>query len=183
MAKKYTSDDVVLFLNLIVAELNTKYNTNIKLFLDSSLHFADTCFLPPDARIFLGTKDLELLPYINHPRLFSESELITISQYVVHEFFHGEQERRILTNPTLDIQLTADYILSYIFHSFYEENHTLSLLEIDVERKSWKFLSEKLPQYLNISQAKADRILCSIFASEKNEFFKYSDHTIVDNFL
>ena len=179
----YSLAGVKLALNHLLADLNKKFNLSIKLTISKDLPLENTYYNSVEQMIFLGFKDFSLGDVRAKPRRVSRSELTKIVQYMVHEFFHSEQERRILTNPFIDKQLTADYLLTEIFYDFYKNNHTLSLLEIDTERKSWKYLSEKMPGTLIVSQSRCDRILYSLFATMKNSFFEYADPYVVDMFF
>ena len=179
----FNSRQIVAICKDIVADLNRKYNLNVTLYFDRDIPFSKTFCSLDEKEIHLGIKDLDLRTKVRNPKNYTLKESFEIFQYVVHEFFHFEQELRILLFPLKDKLLTLDLITAEVFHDIYNENHTVSLIEVDVEDKSWKYLSDNLSKYVDIPQKKIESTLCSLFADPDNEFYTKVEPKFKDTFL
>ena len=177
------SKQIVAICKDIVDDLNKKHNLNITLIFDEEKEFSETFCSFKKEEIHLGVKDLDLRTKVRDPKNYTLKESFEIFQYVVHEFFHFEQELRIFLFPLEDKLLTLDLIIPEVFHDIYNDNHTVSLIEVDVEDKSWKYLSDNLHKYVDIPQKKIESTLCSLFADPENEFYAKIEPKLKDTFL
>ena len=154
----------------VVNTLNHIYNKDINLFFDRDIELEETCYFEKDKRIHLGIKFTALTNKTREKTVNLEIQ-VKIMQYVLHEYFHSF-DKEILKEPENDILKSLDVIINEISPSLYNENHPISLHEIDVERKSWSELWKVCDEYLNISKNEFNKIVEKEFFSQDNEFNK-----------
>ena len=181
MGKKYTSDDIVQLSKKMLDIFNFVYGTSVSISLDHSLNFDETYYSGDFETIHLGTSDIGLDISRKNNIVFSLQKTLEILQYVAHEYFHGQQEKQIKQEPYQNPLLTTDFIISELSYDIYRENHTISMIEVDAEFKSWNALSIILPFLLDVNKKTIDNNLCKLFASRKNEFYDIVKPNILDD--
>ena len=154
----------------VVNNLNKKYEKNISIILERDLKMEDTHFKENEDVIVVGIKFTSLSNRTKNKEVDKDLQVAMI-QYVLHEYFHSF-DKEILKEPEQDILKTLDVVVNEINFELYNENHTISLHEIDVERKSWDILWKVCEKHLDISKIEFNKIVEKEFFSEDNEFNK-----------
>ena len=173
----YSTTEVKHYLNSALAYLNNKYDEEIVLHFDDAISFDETCF--SDNTIHFGCKDLDFSPEAKH----TYPKMLLYLQFLTHEFFHPILDKEIEQDPLKDILLTTDWLLAEVSHSFYDRNHTFSLVEIEVEKRSWEEMYTLAPEVLNVTNIFLEARLCELFSSKDNEFFTELDPNLIERIL